>query len=148
MNNQGEQFYIWENAIMATKMFVNLPVKDLQKSIEFFTKLGYNFNAQFTDDSATCMVISDDIYAMFLVQEKFKSFTKKKIADSKKTTEVLIGLSAESREAVDKMVNKAVAAGGKTPNGKQDHGLMYGWGYEDLDGHQWEIFWMDPSAIK
>jgi predicted lactoylglutathione lyase len=125
-----------------------LPVKNLQKSQDFFTKLGYSFNPQFTNDQAACMVISDDIYAMLLAEDRFKDFTKKEIADAKKSTEVLIALSAASREAVDELVNKAVAAGGKTPNGKQDHGFMYGWGYEDLDGHQWEVMWMDPSAIQ
>ena len=133
---------------MSTKIFVNLPVKNLQRSVEFFTKLGYTFNAQFTDASATCMIISEDIYAMLLVEDRFKTFIKKEIADATKTTEVLLGLSAESREAVDEMVNKAIAAGGKAPNDKQDQGFMYGWGYEDLDGHLWEIFGMDPSAVQ
>jgi predicted lactoylglutathione lyase len=133
---------------MSTKIFVNLPVKDLKKSVDFFTKLGYTFNAQFTDESATCMIISEDIYAMLLVEDRFKTFIKKEIADATKTTEVLLGLSAESREAVDELENKAIAAGGKAPNDKQDQGFMYGWGYEDLDGHLWEIFWMDPSAVQ
>lgn len=133
---------------MSTKIFVNLPVKDLPRSIGFFTKLGYTFNPQFTNEQATCMIISDDIYAMLLVEERFKDFTKKEIADATKTTEVLLCLSAESREAVDDMVNKAVAAGGKAPNDKQDHGFMYGWGYEDLDGHLWEIMWMDPATVN
>jgi predicted lactoylglutathione lyase len=133
---------------MSTKIFVNLPAKDLKKSVDFFTKLGYTFNAQFTDESATCMIISEDIYAMLLVEDRFKTFIKKEIADATKTTEVLLGLSAESREAVDELVNKAIAAGGKAPNDKQDQGFMYGWGYEDLDGHLWEIFWMDPSAVQ
>ncbi len=133
---------------MSTKIFVNLPVKDLKKSVDFFTKLGYTFNAQFTDESTTCMIISEDIYAMLLVEDRFKTFIKKEIADATKTTEVLLGLSAESREAVDELVNKAIAAGGKAPNDKQDQGFMYGWGYEDLDGHLWEIFWMDPNAVQ
>ena len=133
---------------MSTKIFVNLPVKDLPRSIGFFTKLGYTFNPQFTNEQATCMIISDDIYAMLLVEERFKDFTKKEIADATKTTEVLLCLSAESREAVDDMVNKAVAGGGKAPNDKQDHGFMYGWGYEDLDGHLWEIMWMDPATVN
>ncbi len=133
---------------MSTKIFVNLPVKGLKKSVEFFTKLGYTFNPQFTDENATCMIISDDIYAMLLVDSYFKGFTRKQVADATKTTEVLIALSADSREAVDDLVNKAVAAGGRTPNDKQDHGFMYQWGYEDLDGHLWEIMWMDPSAVQ
>ena len=133
---------------MATQIFVNLPVKDLNKSIEFFTQLGFTFNAQFTDANATCMIIGENIFAMLLVEEFFKSFTKKSIADSFKSTEVLLGVSAESREAVDEMVNKALAAGGKAPNDKQDHGYMYGWGFEDLDGHQWDIFWMDQGTTQ
>jgi len=133
---------------MATQIFVNLPVKDLNKSIEFFTQLGFTFNAQFTDANATCMIIGENIFAMLLVEEFFKTFTKKSIADSFKSTEVLLGVSAESREAVDEMVNKALAAGGKAPNDKQDHGYMYGWGFEDLDGHQWDIFWMDQGTTQ
>ena len=133
---------------MATKIFVNLPVKDLKASIEFFTKLGYTFNPQFTDETATCMIISEDIYAMLLTHEKFKVFTPKEICDATKSSEVLICLSCESREQVDELVGKAVAAGGTTYNKPQDHGFMYGHGYQDLDGHIWELMWMDPSAVN
>jgi predicted lactoylglutathione lyase len=133
---------------MATKIFVNLPVSNLKKSIEFFTKLGFTFNAQFTDETATCMVVSEDIFVMLLTKEKFKTFTPKEIVDATKSTEVLVGLSAESRERVDELVRKAVAAGGTTYNEPQDHGFMYGHGFQDLDGHIWEIFYMDPSAIN
>lgn len=133
---------------MATKIFVNLPVKNLSKSIEFFTRLGYTFNPQFTDETATCMVVSEDIYIMLLTEEKFKMFTKKEIADATKSTEAIICLSADSREKVDEMINKALEAGGTTPNEKQDYGFMYGWGYQDLDGHLWEVMWMDPGAIN
>jgi hypothetical protein len=133
---------------MATKIFVNLPVKNLSKSIEFFTRLGYTFNPQFTDETATCMIVSEDIYIMLLTEEKFKMFTKKEIADATHSTEAIICLSADSREKVDEMINKALEAGGTTPNEKQDHGFMYGWGYQDLDGHLWEVMWMDPGAIK
>ena len=133
---------------MSTKIFVNLPVKDLNKSIEFFTKLGYTFNPQFTDDTATCMIISDDIFAMLLTHDKFKTFTPKEICDATKSTEVLVCLSCESREQVDELVRKAVAAGGTTYNKPQDHGFMYGHGYQDLDGHIWELMWMDPGAIN
>lgn len=133
---------------MATKIFVNLPVKDLKASIEFFTKLGYTFNPQFTDETATCMIISEDIYAMLLTHEKFKVFTPKEICDATKSSEVLICLSCESREQVDEQVGKAVAAGGTTYNKPQDHGFMYGHGYQDLDGHIWELMWMDPSAVN
>ena len=133
---------------MATKIFVNLPVKDLKKSIEFFTHLGYSFNPQFTDETATCMIISEDIYAMLLTHEKFKAFTPKEICDATKSSEVLICLSCDSRQQVDEMVSKAVAAGGTTYNQPQDHGFMYGHDYQDLDGHIWELMWMDPSAVN
>jgi predicted lactoylglutathione lyase len=133
---------------MATKIFVNLPVKNLDHSVAFFTKLGFTFNPQFTNEQATCMIVSEDIFVMLLVEDFFKTFTKKEISDATKTTEVLLGLSADSREQVDEMVNKAVKAGGKTPNDKQDQGFMYGWGFEDLDGHLWEVFYMDPSAVQ
>lgn len=133
---------------MARKIFVNLAVKDLKKTIEFFTHLGFDFNAQFTDEKAACMIISDDSYIMLLTEDFFKGFTKKEIVDAKKATEVLVCISAESREAVDALVNKAVAAGANTPIDKQDHGFMYGWGFEDLDGHQWEVMWMDPTAVE
>lgn len=133
---------------MATKIFLNLPVKDLNKSIEFFTKLGYQFNAQFTDENATCMIIGEDIFAMLLVENYFQTFTPKAIADAKTSTEVLVCLSAESREEVDTMVKKAVEAGGTIYKEPQDHGFMYGHGYQDLDGHLWEIMWMDPAAVN
>ncbi len=132
---------------MATKIFVNLPVKNLNRSIEFFTKLGYTFNPQFTDENATCMIIGENIFAMLLVEERFKDFTKKPIADAKKSTEVLIALDAESREKVDEMVKKAVDAGGSIYIDPQDHGWMYAHSFADLDGHQWEVMWMDESAV-
>ena len=132
---------------MATKIFVNLPVKDLKQSIEFFTKLGYTFNPQFTDETATCMIVAEDIYVMLLTHDKFKTFTPKKICDATKSTEVLVCLSCESRAQVDEQVRKAVAAGGTTYNEPQDHGFMYGHGFQDLDGHIWELMWMDPNAI-
>jgi predicted lactoylglutathione lyase len=133
---------------MATQIFVNLPVKDLNKSVEFFTRLGYRFNAQFTDEKATCMIIGEDIYVMLLVEEYFKSFTKKDIADTTTSAEAIICLSAESREAVDAWVAKAVAAGATTPYEAQDQGFMYGHGFQDLDGHLWETMYMDPSALQ
>ena len=131
---------------MATKIFVNLPVKDLKKSMEFFTKLDFTFNSQFTDETAACMVVSEDIYVMLLTQEKFKTFTPKAICDATKSTEVLVCLSCESRENVNDMVRKAVG-GGTTYNEPQDHGFMYGHGFQDLDGHIWELIYMEPSAI-
>ena len=133
---------------MATKIFVNLPVKNLNKSIEFFTKLGFSFNQQFTDETATCMIVTDDIFVMLLTEEKFKTFTPKEICDTKKYTEALVCLSLENRAKVDEMVRKAVAAGGTTYNEPQDHGFMYGHGFQDLDGHIWELIYMDPSAAK
>jgi uncharacterized protein len=133
---------------MATKIFVNLPVKNLNKSIEFFTKLGFSFNQQFTDETATCMIVTDDIFVMLLTEPKFKTFTPKEICDAKKATEVLVCLSLESRAKVDEMVRKAVAAGGTTYNEPQDHGFMYGHGFQDLVGHIWELIYMEPSAVK
>ncbi|MFD0868319.1 Predicted lactoylglutathione lyase [Chlamydia abortus] len=134
---------------MITKnIFINLPVKDLQKSIDFFTALGFEFNAQFTDDKATCMVIHDNIFAMLLVESRFKDFTKKEIADATQSTEAIIALSAESREQVDEMVNRALAAGGKQTNEPMDHGFMYQRSFEDLDGHLWEVMYMDASVIN
>jgi uncharacterized protein len=133
---------------MATKIFVNLPVKNLDRSVEFFTKLGFSFNAQFTDETATCMVVSEDIFVMLLTEAKFKEFTPNPICDATKSTEVLVCLSSESREEVDQMISKAVAAGGTTYNEPQDYGFMYSHGFQDLDGHIWETVFMEPSAVN
>lgn len=133
---------------MATKIFVNLPVKNLDRSVEFFTKLGFSFNAQFTDETATCMVVSEDIFVMLLTEAKFKEFTPNPICDATKSTEVLVCLSSESREEVDKMIRNAVAAGGTTYNEPQDYGFMYSHGFQDLDGHIWETMFMEPSAVN
>lgn len=133
---------------MATKIFVNLPVKNLNKSIEFFTKLGFSFNQQFTDETATCMIVTDDIFVMLLTEEKFKTFTPKEICDTKKYTEVLVCLSLDSRARVDEMVRKAVTAGGTTYNESQDHGFMYGHGFQDLDGHIWELIFYGAERGK
>ncbi|MEG4963946.1 MULTISPECIES: VOC family protein [unclassified Microcoleus] len=133
---------------MATKIFVNLPVKNLDRSVEFFTKLGFSFNAQFTDETATCMVVSEDIFIMLLTEAKFKEFTPNAICDATKSTEVLVCLSSESREEVDKMIRNAVAAGGTTYNEPQDYGFMYSHGFQDLDGHIWETMFMEPSAVN
>ena len=132
---------------MATQIFVNLPVRDLDRSVRFFTALGYTFNPQFTDKNATCMVVGGDIYVMLLVEPFFKTFTPKPIADARSSTEVIIALSCDSRHAVDDMVRKAVAAGATTPMPAQDHGFMYQHGYQDLDGHLWEVLWMDMSQV-
>jgi uncharacterized protein len=132
---------------MSTQIFVNLPVKNLQQSIEFFTRLGFNFNPQFTDETATCMIVSENIFVMLLTHEKFQTFTPKAICDATKSTEVLTCLSLESRAKIDEMVREAVAAGGTTYNEPQDHGFMYAHGFQDLDGHIWELVYMEPSAI-
>lgn len=133
---------------MGTKVFVNLPVKDLARSKEFFTKLGFTFNAQFTDDKAACMVISQDNYAMLLTESFFKTFTNKDLVNAKKNTEVLVALSVESKDKVNEILDKALAAGASEPREPQDHGFMYGRSLEDPDGHIWEIFWMDPKALN
>ena len=128
---------------MNKQIFVNLPVKDLDKSKAFFNALGYTFNSQFTNEHGACMVISDNsIFAMLLTEDFFKTFTSKQIAKAHEVTEVLTCLSCESREEVDSLVAKAVAAGGKAPRAPQDHGFMYGHGFEDLDGHFWELAYM------
>jgi len=129
------------------KVFVNLPVKDLPKAKEFFGKLGFNFNAQFSDDAGACMVVSEQAYVMLLTHAKFKPFAPNAIADAGKSTEVLVALSCENRGEVDELVRKAVAAGGRTYNKPQDYGFMYGHGFQDLDGHVWEVLYMDPSHI-
>ncbi len=135
---------------MATRIFLNLPVKDLNKSIDFFTQLGSTFNAQFTDETATCMIVTDTIYVMLLTEEKFQTFTPKPICDAKKNTEVLVCLSCESRADVDEMVRIAISADGTTYNEPQDHGFMYAHGFQDLDGHIWELVYMEPEpeAVK
>jgi|SRR5690242_12046137 hypothetical protein len=133
---------------MTAAIFVNLPVKNLNNSMEFFTGLGFTFNPQFTDKTAACMIVAGNIYVMLLTEEKFKAFTPKDICDASKSTEVLVCLSSESREKVDEIVRKAVAAGGTTYNQPQDHGFMYGHGFQDLDGHIWEIMFMEASAIN
>ncbi|WP_133915878.1 VOC family protein [Streptomyces sp. NBC_00582] len=129
-------------------IFVNLPVNDLAASKKFFTELGYSINPQFSDDNAASVVISDTIVAMLLTKPFYATFTQKEIADATKTSEVLVALSARSREQVDELVDRALALGG-TPSGQtQDMGFMYGRAFDDLDGHTWEIVWMDPSAVE
>lgn len=130
---------------MPTKIFVNLPVKDLDRSMEFFTKLGYEFNPQFTDETAACMVISDTIYAMLLTHDKFKEFTSKEIVDANKSTEVLTCLNTDSKEEVNALVDKALEAGATEAQDPQDLGFMFSRSFNDLDGHIWEVLWMDPS---
>jgi len=131
---------------MATQIFVNLPVKDLDRSKAFFAKLGYSFNPKFTDATAACMVITEDIYAMLLTETKFKEFTSKPIANAKEATEVLVCLSQESKAKVNEIVDAAVRAGAVEARSAMDHGFMFGRSFHDLDGHIWEIIWMDPTA--
>ena len=133
---------------MKTKIFVNLPIRDLNKSVAFFTKLGFSFNPQFTDENATCMIVGEDIFVMLLVEKFFKSFTKKEVCDTSKYTETIVALSVDSREKVDQLINKAIEAGGSEPREKQDHGWMYGRSSEDIDGQLWEAFFMEESTIK
>lgn len=132
---------------MATKIFVNLPVKDLNKSMDFFKEIGYSFNPQFTDETAASMVITEDIYAMLLTHPKFKEFTKKEIADATKTTEVLTALSTDSKDKVNELVDKAIKAGATEAREPEDYGFMYSRSFNDLDGHIWEVFWMDINAV-
>ncbi len=133
---------------MTTKMFVNFPVKDLEKSMAFYKAVGFTFNSQFTDDTAACMVISEHNFAMLLTHAKWKTFTSKPISDTHKTASVAVALALESKKAVDDMVEKAVKAGGNEPNPKQDYGFMVQRSFEDLDGHIWEPFWMDPAHVQ
>ena len=130
------------------KIFVNLAVKDLGKAVDFFTQLGFSFDPRFTDEQATCMIISDEAFVMLLVRDRFKDFTKKEIADSTTHTEAILALSAESKEQVDELAETALAAGAQTANEPMDHGFMYGRSFHDPDGHLWEVIWMDPSALQ
>jgi hypothetical protein len=132
----------------ARKLFVNLPVRDLKRSIEFFTRLGFEFNPQFTDENATCMILSDEAFVMLLTEARFKDFTRKQICDTTRSTEGLFAISLASRAEVDELVSKAIAAGGTHAMEPMDHGFMYGWSFYDLDGHHWEVFWMDPQALQ
>jgi uncharacterized protein len=132
---------------MKKQIFVNLPVTDLKKSMDFYTQIGFTNNPQFTDETAACMVLTDDIFVMLLTHAKFKEFTPKAIPDAKKTTEVLNAVSFESNEAVDDVVKKAIAAGGIEFRLAQDYGFMYNRAFEDPDGHIWEVFHMDMSKF-
>jgi len=130
------------------KLFVNLSVRELTKSMEFFSKIGFEFDRRFTDDKAACMVVSGEAYVMLLFEPFFKTFTKREICDTATHTEGLFALSCASRGEVDEMVKKAIAAGGTHAAPPQDHGFMYGWSFYDLDGHHWEVLWMDPKALQ
>jgi len=130
---------------VTTNIFLNLPVRDLEKSKAFFESLGFTIDPRFTDDKAACVVISDRIHAQLLTREYFETFATKPVADAHQSTEVLIALGLDSRTAVDEIVSKALEAGGREPRPKQDHGFMVVRAFEDLDGHTWEVLWMDPS---
>lgn len=132
---------------MTTKVFINLPVKDLEKSKSFFQGLGYSFNPQFSDENAACMVISDTIFAMLLVESYFQTFTNKEICDATKSTEVLIALDASSKAEVQEMVSKAEKLGAVIYKEPADHGWMYQHSFADLDGHQWEFAYLDETQL-
>ncbi len=135
-------------AATSRKIFVNLAVKDLDKAVEFFTRLGFSFDPRFTDENATCMIVSEEAFVMLLVRDRFKDFTKKEIADSTTHTEAILAVSAESREAVDELAETALAAGAQPANDPMELGFMYGRSFYDLEGHLWEVFWMDSSAAQ
>ena len=130
------------------KLFVNLAVDNLQQSMSFFRNLGFEFDKRFTDEKAACMVVSDEAFVMLLGTAFFKTFTRREIADTSRHTEVLLALSCGSRGEVDEMVRKAIAAGGAPAMDAQDHGFMYVRSFYDIDGHHWEVMWMDPQAIQ
>ena len=132
---------------MINSIFVNLPIENLKRSVDFFTGLGFTFNSQFTSDESTCMIVNENIYVMLVEKEKFKSFIDKKIAD-RDSTEAILSFAFESREEVDRFANKAFELGARQINDPEDLGFMYSWAFEDLDGHLWDLFWMDPSHIQ
>ena len=135
-------------SIGSRMLFVNLPVKDLDRSVEFFTSLGFSFDPRFTDETATQMIVSKNAFVMLLVEDRFKDFTKKALADATKQTEVIMALSADSREGVDELADQALAAGGSPANEPLEMGFMYGRSFNDPDGHLWEVVWMDPAALE
>lgn len=130
------------------KLFVNIPVRDLQRSIDFFEALGFSFNTQFTDATATCMLVGEDAYFMLLTNDKFREFSNRPAVDPSQATGALYAVSVNSRAEVDDLVHRAVKAGGSHAKEPQDHGFMYGWSFYDPDGHHWEVFWMDPAALN
>ncbi|MCX6466846.1 MAG: VOC family protein [Pseudonocardiales bacterium] len=131
---------------MTRKLYVNLPVADLAASVDFFTKLGFTFDATFTDENATCMIVNDDAAFMLLSHARYRDFTGKEIVDARTHTEAIFAFSADSREQVDELVHTALAHGGAKSQDAQDHGFMYGWSFQDLDGHSFEVMWMDPAG--
>ncbi|MGZ4442352.1 MAG: VOC family protein [Nocardioidaceae bacterium] len=131
---------------MSRTTFVNLPVKDLAATVAFWTGLGFEFNPAFTDDRAACMVISDEAYVMLLVEDFYRTFTTKDVVDADSGNEVILCLSADSRAEVDDLVRRALAGGGKPSNDPLQDGPMYGWSFQDVDGHLWELMYLDPAA--
>ena len=129
------------------KIFVNLPIENLKRSVDFFTKLGFTFNAQFTSEDTTCMNISDDAFVMLLEKPRFASFTKKQIVDTSTHVECLVALSCNSREEVEQMVKTALDNGGSAAMPSQDHGFMFAWSFYCPDGHTWEVMWMNPEHV-
>ncbi|PVE25060.1 hypothetical protein DC522_07540 [Microvirga sp. KLBC 81] len=132
---------------MATKIYVNLPVKDLQRSVRFFKAMGFGLNPEFSDESAACIVIADNIFAMLLTEAKFREFARKPVADASRMAEMLTSLSVESRARVNQLVDRALAQGGREVREPEDHGFMFGRSFSDLDGHIWEIIYMAPDAL-
>ncbi|WP_334074454.1 MULTISPECIES: VOC family protein [Paenibacillus] len=135
-------------ALQLNQVFINLPVKDLDKSMAFYKEIGFEFNAQFTNENAACLVISEHIFAMLQTEEYFKGFTNKEIPDTRSQAQMILAFSATSREQVDDIVNRAMAAGASKYNEPQDHGFMYSWSFQDLDGHLWEVLYMEPANIE
>ena len=134
---------------MHRQIYVNLPIADMARSRAFFESLGYGFNPQFSNEQGACLVLGENLYAMLLVHPFFQGFIDKRIADARESTEVLVCLSCDSREEVDQLVARAIAAGGRAPRPPQDHGFMYGHSFEDLDGHLWELVHMvDASQVN
>ncbi len=133
---------------MNRQIYLNVSVRELKRSIEFFSTLGFEFNPKFTDDNAACMVIGSDSFVMLVAEPFFKTFTRREVCNTTTHTEALIAISCASRAEVDAMVNKALTAGGTRAMEPQDHGFMYGWSFFDLDGHHWEVMWMNPEAAQ
>ena len=131
---------------MVNSLFINLPIENLKKSVDFFSQLGFTFNPQFTDEQSTCMIISDNIFVMLLEKAKFQSFIEKPIA-SRDTTEAILALSCDSADEVRTLTQKALELGARKLNEPEDMGFMFSWGFEDLDGHLWDVFWMNPDHI-
>jgi predicted lactoylglutathione lyase len=132
---------------MISSIFVNLPVESLTKSVDFFSQLGFKFNPQFTDEESTCMIVNDTIYVMLLEHKKFRGFISKPIAD-KGTTEAILAFNLGSADEVRTMTEKALSLGARKLNEPEDHGFMFSWGFEDLDGHLWDLFWMNPEHVQ